>query len=815
MPIFAETLRFFRPLFGVALWVFLADFPPTQAANAQTPMNTPGVTCEHQMDVHVVESFDHEPIIGASVKIDGTPVGVTDRQGHLILKGLCRKQLRLDVVHDAYEVATRRITVDGTQSVEIELAYLVEEFVVEEHPAPPVDLHATAEVSGEALARKRGQSISEALSEVPGVTQLRSGSGLAKPIVRGQFGRRLPFIVDGVRHRSQDWGVDHAPEIDPAMADRITVVRGAAGVRYGPDAIGGAVLVDPPALRRVPGTEGEAHLVGASNGYGGFMSGRMQWVPTERPTLTVQLEGSIKRLAAASTPDYALDNTGAAEWMGGVTVGYRTDNARYQLSFRHLKSKLGVCLCFRVDSASDFFSQANLRRPIESELYKADFAIDRPYQDVAHDLAVARGVWLLGAGNLITATYALQYDDREEFDIVRQAVTGPQFSFRLLTQDADVVFEHKPVHLSDHHHLIGTLGVATMFQTHSYEGLQLVPDHQAGSAGVFATERLLADGLELEAGLRYDVLSRTATLNRIDFLRLVRSGQLGMDACGNAASTADRFDCVSMFHTASASLGGLWHVTSNWSTKLDLSMAMRPPNPDEQYLNGTAPTFPVLGMGKPDLGAETNYSVSLTTNYSSEKISAEVSTFANYTDDYIYFAPAIGADGMPIFDVLIRGAFPRFVTRPVDAVFYGADGSISASPYSWLSMSAQASTVRARNVTDDTYLVFVPANNARASVSFKKTTLGFLNNAEANLAGSYTARQTRYDASADLASPPPAYFLASGSLEADVPMSGHSVRFALSGANLFGQRYREYTSLLRYFADQPGRQLWLRMSLKF
>ena len=32
-------------------------------------------------------------------------------------------------------------------------------------------------------------------------------------------------------------------------------------------------------------------------------------------------------------------------------------------------------------------------------------------------------------------------------------------------------------------------------------------------------------------------------------------------------------------------------------------------------------------------------------------------------------------------DVLSRGAFPRFTSRPVDANFYGADGGIRAGPY--------------------------------------------------------------------------------------------------------------------------------------
>ena len=51
-----------------------------------------------------------------------------------------------------------------------------------------------------------------------------------------------------MRHGFQNWGIDHAPEIDISSADNISVIKGAAGVRYGPEALGGVVLVEGPQL---------------------------------------------------------------------------------------------------------------------------------------------------------------------------------------------------------------------------------------------------------------------------------------------------------------------------------------------------------------------------------------------------------------------------------------------------------------------------------------------------------------------------------------------------------------------------------------
>jgi iron complex outermembrane receptor protein len=283
-----------------------------------------------------------------------------------------------------------------------------------------------------------------------------------------------------------------------------------------------------------------------------------------------------------------------------------------------------------------------------------------------------------------------------------------------------------------------------------------------------------------------------------------------MDACGR--SDLAQVECASRFHTASASLGGLVRLTDAWTAKLELSTASRPPNPDEQYLNGSSPTFPVLGLGKPDLAPETTYASSATTAYQGARVAVEASAYANLINDYIAFAPATDSAGAPIFDVLIRGTFPRFVTRAVDAVFYGADGGIAVTPVPALALNAQVSLVRART-RDGAYLVFVPADRARATVTYKPPAFWGTRKSYAAVTGEYVAQQTRFDQAADLAPPPDPYFLLGAELGTEVHVGAQAVAIAVQGQNLMNTRYRDYTSLLRYFADQPGWQLMLRLSM--
>ena len=769
--------------------------------------------CDGSVDGHAVDAKTHEPVAGATVRVGDALVATTDEAGRFTLTAVCPGPLTVIVERADYKPAEASLTLVKHGSLEIEMRVAGEVIEIKDKAPPPPEMRATAEVAGEKLERARGKSLTAAIANVAGVAELRNATGVAKPIIRGQFGRRLLMLVDDVRHRSQDWGLDHAPEIDPFMADKLRVVRGAGGVRYGSDAIGGVVLVDPPELRREPGYNGEAHLIGATNGRGGTFAGRLQNVFEGLPKLSTQFEGSVKKLAAAVSPGYALDNTGAFEWTLGATAGYRRGSSDYKLSLRHYTANLGVCSCLRIHSVEDFLAQAQSAEPIGADEYSSEFAIDRPYQSVYHELALLRGRWEREGLGVFTGTASFQFDYRREYDVVRNAnIAGAQFNFRLFTTELEFLFEHNPIHLSEHWHVRGAAGITGVAQIHQYSGLPLIPDYKSFAGGVYASERLVGHDLEVEAGARYDVLSRTASIEKNDFQRLVRSGQLAMDACG---ASIDPALCRSLYHTFVGTVGVMQRFDDAWSLKGEVSTASRAPNPDEQYLNGASPTFPVLGLGKPDLQPEITYSSSLTLGYAGTAIKAEAGAFANLIDDYIYFAPALDDTGMPIYDVTIRGAFPRFTTQTRDALFYGVDGAIEVAPIEELEFAAQAALVRAKDKNDGSYLVFVPSDRVRGSATYHPPDLGALTKNFVTVSGMYVARQTRYDLGADLIAPPAAYFTLSAELGTETELADQTVRFALAGANLTNARYRDYTSLMKYFADEPGWQVWLRMSVFF
>src|SRR6185369_807517 len=123
------------------------------------------------------------------------------------------------------------------------------------------------QVSRDKILRSGGANLADALADVPGVTGTSFASGASRPVIRGFDANRVKTLEDGIGSFDvSDVGPDHGVPIDPLSAQSVEVVRGAATLRYGSQAIGGVVnainnrvpteLPDKPFGGEVTGTYG-------------------------------------------------------------------------------------------------------------------------------------------------------------------------------------------------------------------------------------------------------------------------------------------------------------------------------------------------------------------------------------------------------------------------------------------------------------------------------------------------------------------------------------------------------------------------------
>ncbi|WP_206242477.1 TonB-dependent receptor [Novosphingobium terrae] len=100
----------------------------------------------------------------------------------------------------------------------------------------------STKIDADQILAAGGASIGDALRDVPGVSVSGFAAGASRPIIRGMDAARVRLLEDGTSSSDvSDIGPDHGIPIDPLAARSIEVVRGAATLRYGSQAIGGVV----------------------------------------------------------------------------------------------------------------------------------------------------------------------------------------------------------------------------------------------------------------------------------------------------------------------------------------------------------------------------------------------------------------------------------------------------------------------------------------------------------------------------------------------------------------------------------------------
>ena len=104
-------------------------------------------------------------------------------------------------------------------------------------------------MSHAAITGNLSTNIIDAISKLPGVTQLTTGPNVSKPFIRGLGFNRILTLYDGVRQEGQQWGDEHGIEVDQYGVDHAEVIKGPASLTYGSDALAGVVnlIPTPPA----------------------------------------------------------------------------------------------------------------------------------------------------------------------------------------------------------------------------------------------------------------------------------------------------------------------------------------------------------------------------------------------------------------------------------------------------------------------------------------------------------------------------------------------------------------------------------------
>ena len=103
---------------------------------------------------------------------------------------------------------------------------------------------AVSVVTEEQIKLSPAATVGGILQDVPGVQVVNSGAqGLKRIAIRGESPNRVLILIDGQKIAENKSMDGSALLVDPAMIERIEVIKGPASVLYGSEAMGGVINI--------------------------------------------------------------------------------------------------------------------------------------------------------------------------------------------------------------------------------------------------------------------------------------------------------------------------------------------------------------------------------------------------------------------------------------------------------------------------------------------------------------------------------------------------------------------------------------------
>jgi len=749
-------------------------------------------TCQLTLSGKVIDNATGEPLDYALVYTEeGARSVFTNESGAFQLSGLCPGGLHLSITHLNCAPVEQYIELEADSNMVFRLdhhAELLDEVVIHGHHDHSTTSYSSA-ISQDELRAESYKSLADISSRIVGVSSLRNGVASSKPIVHGMYGNRITIMNNGISQSGQQWGVDHAPEIDASSAHHISVVKGAAALEYMGSNMGAVILVDSKTPSSDPHLKGQFNYIYHSNGRGHTFNTSIEQASKQ---ISWVLNGTFKHSGDTRTPNYFLKNTGRRERNFAFKAERKnTDKWHTDIYISSFNANLGILRGSHISNLTDLEDALERSEPFFTEDSYAD-SIAPPRQLVGHHLVKLENTWFLNEDSFIKATYGGQLNKRKEFDVRRSgrsdqpALDLQQFShfgeLKLLADiGTNITFKTGlQLEVIDNANLEGT-GV-----------LPLIPDYRSWNPGLFAVGQFNLRNTRFELGTRLDI--RKFEVRRI-------SNSLPREVIREERNFLN-----------TVIMGGIVHeFNKQVSIRLNAGLAMRAPEINELYSNGLHQG--VSGIEEGDPGLEAEQAIKLVGNLDwnpAEGFFIQALGYYQRVSNYIYL------QAQDSFRLTIRGAFPLFRYEQTNADIHGLDFLASLQLSKRLKAILKYARVRGRDRTADLGIVNLPADNLSLDLQYAAHSNGLLNNSYLHITGAYTWRQSRINEVQDFVVPPPAYFLLAMRLGSDIRLGGGKrLTIECFAENILNTQYRDYLNRLRYFADDLGRNIGMRLNYKW
>jgi iron complex outermembrane receptor protein len=791
-------------------WVLMVNFIGMAALFAQAEqgcnLTVRGSVCEHET---------REPILGATVLIQELNKGVVvSSKGEFEIRGLCHGSYHLEFRCLGYHTHIQKIEVQKNMTE-------LPQICLHEH----TELLQTVVVKGSFLGRDIEKSpilstvldkkdldkyqsiaLANALEQVAGVNALNTGVGIAKPIIRGMSQNRVRVNQMGIKQEDQQWGTDHGLQIDAFAVENVEIVRGAAALRYGSDAIGGVINLQPAAFPTQEGTKGGVETGFRSNN---DLVSLSAWAEKRKQDHFFRLRLSGQNFADYRVPaqtflynryilpieNQRLKNTAGREYNLFFQYGKIYQKSAFRLSVSNFNQNVGLFTgATGIPRAYQLVDDGHVRN------------VDLPNQYNNHFKVILNHTHNFKKSYLET-DIGYQYNLREEHsaphahgNFIPNTTLALGLHLQTLSANSTWIqdWTKTPNQKGERR-----IGLSAQVQKNKIVGYEfLIPNYFMANSGLFwIEERQFSPNFTLTGGLRYDFAFQTAQGYSVIFYN--EDGSLNYKDQRSE-------DLQAAYQNLSGSLGFAYRLHPYFQLKTNIGNVFRTPHVVELTSNGVHHGTFRHEKGDPTLDSERGYQadiVLLLHDKKEEKWNFSLSPFFNYFTNYIFLQPTARFSTLPEAGQVYQYTQTR-------AVHTGFEAQAEWQLFDWWHWQAQFSYLHNQNLKTHLALPFTPPLQASFEWEWQKKNIANLfKNSYISIEVEHFAAQNRTDRNEKKT---PAYLLWHLRAGTEVSIKNQKLDFFVQVQNLTNQKYMNHLSRYRLLnLPEAGRNVSLTLRYRW
>ncbi len=595
-------------------------------------------------------------IFGADIYSENLEIGTTsDENGDFIIKNIPNGKHLFIFSFMGFEMKQKHLTFFNENKTVIttlhETVFHIDEVIVSTpfNKLQSQNVMKVEHKSVKSLEKKGGTTLVESISSIAGVSNMSTGTGIGKPVIRGLSGNRVLTYTQGVKLENYQNGEKHGLGVNESGIESIEVIKGPASLLYGSDALGGVLYLIPEKYAIKNSTHGDISSKYFSNTLG------------INTSVGIKTSGENWRFLVRGAYDTHSD--------------YKTGNNKRVTNSRYHETDFKSGIAYVNNSfKSDFrynYNQSSIGIPKKIGKQETTKEMMGLYQDLNYHIVSLKNDFTLNSSSIKTNlgythnSRNLILDDKKTVDML------------LSTFNYDVKW-----YLPLFGKIETVVGAQGMVQSNTNYGSEVfLPDAHINDLGIFGNLNYEWNSSVLQAGIRFDT-------------RKIDTEEHGIFGNDHYIEAIDK-----SLNSFSGSLGYKTNITHGLIARLNLASGYRAPNLAELSSNGIHEGR--WEIGNSNLENEQNLQLDLSLEFKSKHFEFFINSFYNNIYHYIYIAPT--GEEFNDFDV--------YTYIQNNAYLYGGEMGLHLHPHplDWLHFESTYEMVIGKQ-KEDGYLPRIPAN---------------------------------------------------------------------------------------------------------